>query len=510
MITTSVDNPQNRTTAERTSGIAPSLTEIASVGGIFFLNILAGILLSVDSYRIINIISPLLLSVTLAYGIRQMLAFNKRNLWTALLWFRLSTIAYFGVGVVFVYLIDDASFDYIQSFFRFYDDDILKINTIVSLSVFLILGSSWIFAYLFYPKHSISYMEKRDDLSLLLVGTAILTIGLLVNYGVKVPQDFGWITAQVPGSILALVRLTMAGIFLLTLWSIRRPGTLLPYGIAFLVLIEMIFQLLRFSKLGILMTLIFFLMAFLWDKLTFRRAVTAALIVIGTYSAVVPVVNYGRDEIAMRYGPTTPVGFSERYDVLEAYFTDQADVFRGNAARQSAMLRITYVNAAAFVVHQFDVGAPGTWPQLIPATFVPRFFWPDKPIISDVGLNIYELGTGNRSSSMSAGVFAEAYWAGGWWGILFFMPIMGVILASLTIICSRLLERERWLYFPVILMGLQIGFRADGHYLVDIVGGSVIVYAELLLLSLIDWYLKTGSRAPALRLRPAPKEHSRT
>jgi hypothetical protein len=486
--------------------LAPRLSEIASLGAVFVFNAVFGILLPPDNYTIVNLVCPLLLTMTLAFGMRHMLTADSRNIWTALFWFRLSTAAYFGIGVIAVSILDQTTFDYIQSFFPFNDADVFKINSVTSLSVFLVLSTARLVIYLFFDIPRVSALRRGNNRSLLLAGLVFTGIGLGINYTIKIPQDFGWIHVQIPGSILALVRLTMAGIFLLTLWSLRQKGAKLRYILFFLVAIELTFQILRFSKAGILMTLIFLLMAFLWDNLSIKRVLSCALLVIATYVSAVPIVSYGREELVIRYGEGTPVGFAERYDVLRSYFTENADIFRGNTARQSALLRITYVNSAAFVIHQYDIGAAGKWPEMVPAAFIPRFLWPDKPIISDVGVDIYELGTGSRASSMGAGVFADAYWAAGWWGVIMFMPILGAILASLTAICSRLLRQERWLYFPVVLMGLLIGFRSDGHYLVDVVGGAVIVFAQLLLLTLVDWYM-TRAEGPKGAM-PASKRGS--
>lgn len=489
--------------------IAPQLSEIIALAGVLLLNLLVGTISPTENYKIINFISPALLSIVLGYGMAHMLRSNSRHIWTALFWFRLSTAAYFGVGVIIVSILDQNTFDYISAFFPFYDADIFKINTLILLSVLLTLSTARFVIMIFFNKRLEQTRQGGGDRWLLIVGTVFSVIGTIVNYGLKTPQDFGWINAQIPGSILNLVRLTMAGIFLLTLWSIRRKGTLLPYVLFVLISLELVFQLLRFSKAGILMTMIFFLLAFLWDKASYKRLGISAALVVAAYAATVPVVSYGRQEMVMRYGEGTPVGFVDRFDVLQSYFTDEADIYRGNTARQSALLRITYVNSAAFVIHQYDIGAPGTWPRTIPAVFIPRFLWPSKPIISDVGLDIYELGTGNRTSSMGAGIFADAYWAAGWWGVLIFMPILGAIMAVLTAVCTRFILQERWLYFPVILMGMLIGFRADGHYLVDIIGGTVILFAQLLLLALVDWYVnRSGAQnARARASTPASFPH---
>ena len=276
---------------------------------------------------------------------------------------------------------------------------------------------------------------------------------------------------------------------MLTLWSLQRARRLLPF-LTGLVVIEMIFQLLIFSKASVLMILIMYLLAFLWNKVTIKRALVCGAIVVVAYATLQPMVGYARHEIGLRYGANTQAGFGERLDILSSYFTSGPAT--GSAAElQGALSRISYVNVATFVIQQYDIGQPGDWPKLLPAVFIPRILWPEKPIITQIGVDIYELGTGRTSATFGAGVFADAYWAMGWWGVAIFMPVYGLILGVLTIMTARILRDGRWLFFPVVLMALRIGFRTDGHYISDVAGGTVIIVAYYVILYVLSVSLKS-------------------
>ena len=208
-------------------------------------------------------------------------------------------------------------------------------------------------------------------------------------------------------------------------------------------------------------------------------------LLIVTYVLIVSIVDYGRAQIDMRYQSDTQIGFDKRFEIIWSYF-DTDDVLNIDEERQGALTRISYVNAATFVINQYDIGAPAEWPKLLPAIFVPRIFWPEKPIISDVGLEIYELATGRRTSSAGAGVFADSYWALGYTGVILFMSIYGIILGLLTNIAAKILRDSSWLYFPVILIAMRIGMRTDGHYLVDVAGGTIVLAGTYLLFRVIE------------------------
>ena len=480
----------------RGASLAPSLLEILSHSGIVLFYIMA------MAYRagygsgqlIANLIGPLAMTGILAVAAWRLLRADGRNFWTALFWFRLSTGAYFGLGTFVVFAVNDATRVYIESFYKFSDDEILKLNLIVSVSVVLVLGAARAVILLSGPAKRVRQTGSRaQGQALLGVGVLFLVVGLSVNYGLKVPQAFGWTNSQIPGAILGLAQFTMLGIFMLTLWSLERARWFLPI-ITGIAVVEMVFQLLLFAKTGILMTLILFLLAFLWRKITLVRAAVCAALVIGTYVVTTPLVGYSRGQLDTVYGRFAQIGFGPRFEILMSYDPIVAQVFEGGKEVQYALLRISYVNAATLVIAQYDNGAPGDWPELLPAAFVSRALWPEKPIMSDVGRDIYELGTGLRSTSMGAGVFAEVYWTMGWWGVIVYMTIYGVILGVLTNLTARSLREGKWLLFPVVLMGLQIGFRTDGHYILDVAGAAVTVAWMYLILSFGDRLLRSLSR----------------
>lgn len=479
----------------RGTSLAPSLLEILSHFGIVLFYI-AAMVYRADygsGQLIANLIGPLAMTGILAVAAWRLLRADRRNIWTALFWFRLSTGAYFGFGTCVVFGVNYATRVYIESFYKFFDDEILKMNLVVSVSVVLVLGAARAAILLSGPQRVRQTAKQTQGQALLGVGMLFLVVGLSVNYGLKAPQDFGWTNSQIPSSILGFAQFTMLGIFMLTLWSLERARWFLPV-ITGIAAVEMVFQLLLFAKTGILMTLTLFLLAFLWRKITLVRAGVCAALIIGTYVVTTPLVSYSRAQLDAVHGRFAKIGFGPRFKILTSYDPAAAHAFAGGKEIQYALLRISYVNAATLVIAQYDDGAPGDWPELLPAVFVPRALWPEKPIISDVGRDIYELGTGRRSSFAGAGVFAEAYWAMGWWGVIVYMTIYGAILGVLTNLAARSLREGKWLLFPVVLMGLQIGFRTDGHYILDVAGAGVIVVWMYLILSFGDRLLRSLSR----------------
>lgn len=460
----------------RGNALAPSWLEICSLAGLFLAYLAADELFGEKSYLTVNLVGPLMMTAILGIGAWRLVRSDGKHAWTALMWFRLSTAVYFGIGTYAVFIMNDASRLYIESFYQFFDADIYKMNLVVTLSVAVVL----LFArFVILAVDRNGGGRRMDDASsddaywqrLRSVGLLFIVVGQTISYGLKIPQHFGWTSGDWPGSILQFSDCTLVGIFMLTLWTLSRAPRLMPLLIL-LVGVELLMELLMFNKSGILKTLIMFLLAFLWRKLTIARAVVAAVAAIGLYVAVTPVVTNARSELGLKYGQR-PAGFLDRLQILTSY--GSASTFSNKGETQDSLLRISYVNAATLVIREYDMGMPANWPELLPAVFVPRFLWPEKPIITDVGLDIYEIGTGRRNSSSGAGIFADAYWAMGWWGVLVYMAACGLIMGGLSAMTARVLREGWWMQFPVVLMALLMGFRTDGHYIADVAGASVML-----------------------------------
>jgi len=64
---------------------------------------------------------------------------------------------------------------------------------------------------------------------------------------------------------------------------------------------------------------------------------------------------------------------------LRAYFDNKQE--NDAEAPQGSLLRVSFVNVAAFVVAQYDHGLPGDSLRDTLYSFIPRFLWPEKPVV---------------------------------------------------------------------------------------------------------------------------------
>jgi hypothetical protein len=487
------------------AGLRPGSGEILGLCGIaavYFVASMAGH----SSVVLINVLGPLALIWTITAGGWGMLQADSRNIWSPLFWFRISTAAYFGVGMIIPFIVNATSLRYIQGFHYFSAEDILKLNLIVTLSfLFILIGALLVDQYA-APGQAGRVSDRVADpgadrggaasKQLLDIGLLLLAVGGAIRYLIILPNAIGWIPGTLPGAVSSLSALALAGIYLVTLWSLRNSFTALLL-ITLFTLFHMFSGLILFTKTEVLIPLIVYLIAILSDRIAWPRIAFAVGSVLLFLALLNPLVSYGRDRfnVLAAYG-ATEVGVGPRVQILGAYFNDRPA--SDGEQIQNSLIRLSYVNAATLGVARYDEGYPGNSMRSFWAVFIPRFIWRDKPTLG-LGQEFAAMATGvKRNNSVSPGLYGEAYWNFGWWGIPLLMTPLGAILYLLSSYAITVLRRGEWVLLPVLFMGMNMGLRSDGQYVPDIVGTAVIIFFMHLIIRNLASFV-----APRLQASPA-------
>jgi hypothetical protein len=185
------------------------------------------------------------------------------------------------------------------------------------------------------------------------------------------------------------------------------------------------------------------------------------------FGASVPVVDYGRNILLPRYQSLMGAPLEERLGILRAFYSGDRLAETGEDI-QSSVARICYLYVATFAMANYDAGKPGFSLGNFFAIFIPRFLWPDKPIMTDIGIEFNVLANGSATSASGPGLFAEAYWNFGWFGIPILIVPLGVILLLFGRYAMWILNTGRWAYFPLVLLLMRTGLRVDGFFTVDV------------------------------------------
>lgn len=436
-----------------------------------------------NDYWLINIGGPIALAAILLAGAWWQTRSTPRAIWQPLFWFRIACAAYYGVGALAPYIGNDVTAAYIRALYNFSDVEAFKVGAVNVIGILIVLAAAFITGRSFAWKYSVHAPVQSNSLfRILAFATVLLVGGGIIRYFVVLPWTLGLIS-DVQGIVIPLARSYNIGLYLLVLGAMRGSRFAMLLAVI-LVPIDLAVSLLTFAKNHVLLTLIFVCLGILQDRISTQRVFFGFALVVGIYAQLDPIVHYGRNELQRQNGGNIG-SLQQRIEILNEY---SSAAWQGTHREelQSWLLRLSYVNAASLVIDWYDTGRPGESFKNAFVVLVPRVIWPDKPVITAVGSDLYLAATGLEGSSISPGLFAEAYWNFGWVGLPLLMVPLGMILAIFSHYSHRIMTRERLLHFPAVLLGVIIGYRVDGWYVADIVGGCGTALVYVLVASTLE------------------------
>jgi hypothetical protein len=172
----------------------------------------------------------------------------------------------------------------------------------------------------------------------------------------------------------------------------------------------------------------------------------------------------------MAYGVKGLTSLSDTQSALEDFARsgrdDAAELLPGV---QSWWCRLNYANAQSFAMTAYDQGLSGDTFALAFYVFVPRILYPDKPIMTP-GVEFNVLVDGNPGSQSAPGMFAEAYWNGGWPLAVLTFLFMGAFYWAWEVYARRKLAFLRLAYMPVIWLGLFSAIQQDAWFISGTIG----------------------------------------
>lgn len=485
--------------ADATDGVAPARWEVLGLVFLIAFYLIADELYGRASYDLVNVAGPVIFTVIMLAGVVRMMRANPANIWAALMWFRVSTAIYFGIGSMIHLVLNDTSRLYIASLYPFSDAEVAKLNLVVAGCMLAVLVGAGLVGRSSFSRAAVagatarsSLVRSNDDLRR--IGLLFLIIGGAIKYLIVFPFAMGWTSVLVDGVVSNFSALSLAGIYLLTLWGLRSSwlGFL---AITMVLLFEMTAGLLLLSKTEILLPALVYCIAILQHRPTLLRLGVVIAVVAFIFQVLAPLVGHGRDVLYQEAGGAP--GLDRRLQIVASYFEPRVISVQDDEL-QGSLMRFSYVNAGTFALALHDRGQPGNSLENAFAVLIPRMLWPDKPIFN-VGQEFDMLATGLvRQNSISPGLFAEAYWNFGWAGIPLLMLPFGILLALYSRYALRVIDRGEWILLPVLFICMKVGTRADGHYVADAIGTAVIIVG-------MHWVIVTVFRvAVALRLIRSP------
>jgi hypothetical protein len=436
------------------------------------------------------------IALTLMSKAIVLLRSDSRFVFFPMIWFRLAASTYCGLGIVIPIIVNQRTDAYIRGLYNFTPAEHLQVMNIYLLGLILLLLYTRFWSWFLQRTKMFKLSTERVNLStpsLKLIIT-LLVAGAILRYGAVLPVALG-LSPGITGFLIHVSRLFYVGLLLISFRGRKGPGSL--GVVAFLILCFDIFvSSATFSKAEVLMGVIFYQLGRLFYRSSVTELVRTALMVGVVYLVFQPAVHDGREQIRQQYGPNAEIGIVERWGILADYVLD-TEVRTERASDQNdaqlGLLRLSYVNADAFVIHQADQGLYNNTLQYALAALVPRVLWPDKPEIWRQGVELSYLIFRSMTSSTGITVFGEMYWLGGWASLVLVTLLPAFILCLYSHISWSVVSQGRWLLLPLALIGINIAIRVDGFIVLDFIGPAATGLAMYPILALFErrWRLSS-------------------
>lgn len=430
-----------------------------------------------DWMRLVNLVTLFVILIGCLGAAGTSLSASPVRLWFPITWFLLTAAAYYGFGPLLYYFGTVETIGYSNAYSYVGDVELYRVNTLnlagiaSVLSVYLLLGKGRSASR---PNQTLAHYQ-RDNLehSLWRVSVIFASIGIPVRLLLVLPRALGLSDAVLPGGIeyfAVLSTLALAPLFIL--YRSNKAKYALPfYGLLFL---EGGVAFATLSKLAILKVGIVLLLAAVLTGTRFKRLVIIGVIGALIYGIVLtPLIALSRIE----YGAKGLTNLTDAQSALEGFArsgrNDAADLRPGV---QGWWSRLNYVSAQSFAMTAYDQGRPGNSFELALYAFIPRILYPDKPLMTS-GVDFNVIVTGNSYSQSAPGMFAEAYWNGGWPLTAFTYLFMGALYRAWEEYTKRRLRSLRLAYMPVMWMGIFAAIQQDSWFAAVTVGAISIAVA---------------------------------
>lgn len=480
--------------------MAPTGLEI---GALALATVVALLLYNFEAYDVLNVVSPILLTVVIGSGTWSLITRLPAAVWSSIFAARLAAIAFLGIGSLMPYVLDEFSRDYMYSLYPYTDLEAAKVNLMFIVGMLLLLGTVKVTSMLWSAPATKIAPIQFSELSTLKLGVLFFAIGTAYTLLIDLPIQLGARSIVIPGSIAqAFSALSAVGAFMIALWGFRRKGTGY-FAVLIPLVVAMVLSIIALSKTTFMLPLLMVSIAFLMTGISWRRVALLVFVFSATLAITQPMINYGRLARSATYGQEPGGNIGERIGYAVGYW-------RGEPIRAvtpddpNSFIRLNYLSPATFIVTQYDNGQPSDVIQNGFSALVPRAIWPDKPIISSLGSDLYTMITGNVGSALGATLFADLYWNFGWLGLLLIIPI-GVYFWWASCVSRVIVQAGDWLTMPFVFLAFLIGTSLDSSFVLSFfapIVSSLIGYVGLKFISSIVSEQMRRSKASATTTPP--------
>ncbi|MDH6185995.1 hypothetical protein [Polaromonas sp. CG_23.6] len=246
--------------------------------------------------------------------------------------------------------------------------------------------------------------------------------------------------------------------------------------------------LLLLNKGQVMMPILALCMGYIW-RLGVRRVALPSLVIILTIFLIIasPVAT-----VRNLYGASSKVEFDTRIPLLwDGIVNPKKDTLESD---YYPWARFCYTPSQAAAIDLYDSGNGGTDIELIGWVFLPRFLFPNKPVITATGQEFNYKLTGSMNSSTGQGVFVNGYYNLGFIGVVFSGLGVGFILTYTSLFAAFVFKSRALIWLPFALLGSYMAFRIDGFFIGDFLGPFSLLLYGLIGIMIISKILNQSKR----------------
>lgn len=471
----------------------PPLWELLALGACF-VGFLTAYLLS--AFVFVRIGIPLALIAILGAAAGLAARRDSAFLWTPLFGFRLGNVVFTGFGSLIPYIVDENQLARIYTLYNFNDAEAAKLLVLWLMYIAAVMISVRVTA-LVVPR--VSQRQIGAKVAWLNAGSLGLSFfGAGLAYAVLIDLGFalGLHALVLPGAVSTVFQAVNAvGIFLLVLVAFERGGGWYALAI-FTLLVSVALGLVVYNKSMILFPILLVSLAVLIRKVTAIRVIGATAALFFALSILQPAIEHARNEHTRMFGVESGTSgggsIAERTANVVSYWTvgpvNEEDLGSG-------ITRLSYLNIGTYLVAQYDLGIGGDTMSSAAIALIPRFIWPEKPILTDVGSALNEQIFGSASSFIAPSAVGDIYWNFGWWGLVVLAIPIGIAIWLGTVVASGIITRQDWFMMPFVLLAFRTALQTEQGFVVGMLVPTVFAYLLLIALRLTKELLAMPSRA---------------
>jgi hypothetical protein len=415
-----------------------------------------------------NFIGPLSLGLSCFFYLYLTIKERPELIVTPYIWFILSILLFYSIGPLIYPLSNNYILDRINNFLPISPNELLRTNILNTIGIIFVILGFFLTRKLTTPflNSFIKYAPKKK-VPIKVLSVFFLLIGASINFLVILPYKLKLLNFILPGIIQQLSGLYPIGLLLIAFLIAKgKKAWRTPFFI--LLTIQIIVSLLLLSKKDLILNLALPSLGFYLGNRSIKQLIFYILLSATIYFSMQNLILYSRNEIYLQSGDISKATLSQRAEIIHDYFIKEMPLQNSKISSfDNAWSRLNYANVQAFAMKRYDDGIKGETLQDIFIVFIPRVLWADKPSLTDMAIDFYELVTLRRGTHLGLGIFGESYWNYGWLGVIIFCFITGSFFSLMSYFSIHWIHKNQFEYLPSVFIGINIGLTGPTQFFIN-------------------------------------------